>query len=125
MKTAPMLGQSTLGNTRKSGLFLGRRNVLGRRRRSFTKEVLLHLLHDNFLIFPACRIQAIFIEQHLAELDPRVPRLLGNAVINFLTQIVVERRLFESGKILLELYAKNLVLCHRERRNYLITTLLA
>src|SRR5208282_5890796 len=53
-----------------------RRNVFRGTRRSLTEEKLLHLLHDDFLILLARRVQAIFIEQHLAVFHPLAPSLL-------------------------------------------------
>src|ERR1700722_6883864 len=86
---------------------------------AFSKEILLHLLHDRFLIFAAGRVQAIFVEQHFAELDPAIPRLLGNVVINFLAKIGVEGRFIEAGELLFQLHAENCV-CHGlSCKNYL------
>ena len=57
-------------------------NVFGWTRGSLTEEKLLHLLHDDFLILLARRIQAIFVEQHLAVFHPLAPRLLRDLVID-------------------------------------------
>src|SRR5262249_24178753 len=103
-----------------SGLLLDRRDVLGGRRGTLAKEILFHLLNDNLLIFSACRVQAVLVQQHFAELNPGVPGFLGHIFVNFLAQIVVERRLFEPGKILLQLYAKHLAIRHKDQENYLI-----
>jgi hypothetical protein len=62
-------------------------DVLWRGRSAFTEEVLLHLFDYHFLVLSSGGIQAVLIEQHLAELRPLVP-------------------------ILLQFDAKNLMLCH-------------
>ena len=94
---------------RRSAFFFGGWDILRGRRSTLAKEVLVHLLDDHFLIFPACRIQPILVEQHFAEFDPGVPGFLGNVVVDFPAQIIVEWRFFQSGKVLLQLYAENLM----------------
>src|ERR1700685_1834655 len=58
-------------------LFLARRHVFFRSGGAFAKKELIQLLYDHFLIFPPRRVQAVFVEQHLAVLGPHVPRVLG------------------------------------------------
>ncbi len=85
------------------------RNVLCGRRRAFAEEELLHLFHDYFLILLAGRIQTVFVEQHLAVLCPLAPGLLGNLVVNLLTQFRIERRLFQPRQFLFQFGAENFV----------------
>jgi hypothetical protein len=87
-------------------------DVLWRGRSAFTEEVLLHLFDYHFLVLSSGGIQAVLIEQHLAELRPLVPSLLRHVLVDLLAQFSVEGRLFESGKLLLQFDAKNLMLCH-------------
>src|SRR5438046_5673606 len=56
--------------------FLLRRNVSRRERSTLTKEVILHLLGDDFLRLFCGRAEAVFIDDHLQVLQPHVPCLL-------------------------------------------------
>src|SRR5438445_687911 len=51
-------------------------HVLFRRGNALTKKILLHLLHDGSLIFLACRVQPVFVEQHGSGLE----RLMASAL---------------------------------------------
>src|SRR5437868_7586871 len=72
-------------------------HVLFRRGNALTKEILLHLLHDGSLIFLACRVQPVFVEQHLAELRPPVPGFAGDVLVDSLAEFGVERGLVQTG----------------------------
>ncbi len=90
-----------------------RGNIFGWMSGSLTEEKLLHLLHDDFLILLARRIQAIFVEQHLAVFHPLAPRLLRDAVVNLFSQVAVERRLGKSRQFLFQFCAEDFVIGHR------------
>src|SRR5271169_1253463 len=87
-----------------------RRNVFGWTRGSLTEEKLLHLLNDDFLILLARRVQAIFVEQHLAVFHPLAPRLLRHMFIDLFSQVAVERRLGEPRQFLLQFCAEDFVI---------------
>src|SRR5438046_7038345 len=93
-------------------LLLGGWHVLLGRCYSFSKEILLHLLDDDFLIFAPRRIQPVLIQQHLAEFCPRVPRLLRDVLVDFLAQLSIKRRLVQSREFLLKFDAENFSFCH-------------
>src|SRR5437870_3619650 len=93
-------------------LLLGGWHVLLGGRYSFSKEILLHLLDDDFLIFAPRRIQPVLIQQHLAEFCPRVPRLLRDVLVDFLAQLSIKRRLVQSREFLLKFDAENFSFCH-------------
>src|SRR5437868_8818861 len=82
--------------TSESGL-LSRRDVLLRRGHALTKKILLHLLHNSGLIFLACRVQAVFVEQHLAELSPPVPCFTRDVLVDLLAKFGVEGGLVQAG----------------------------
>src|SRR5450756_1919936 len=87
-----------------------RGNIFGWTRGSLTEEKLLHLLHDDFLILLARRVQAIFVQQHLAVFHPLAPRLLRDLFVDLFSQVTVERRLGEPRQLLLQFCAENFVL---------------
>src|SRR5271168_5659739 len=91
---------------------LGRWYVLLWQGRSLAKEELFHLLHDRFLVFAAGWVQAIFVQQHLAELDPLVPRLLRDVLINPFPEFGVKGRLVQAGQIFFQLGTENSVFRH-------------
>src|SRR5215469_4195511 len=88
-----------------------RRNVLFGSHLAVAEEKLLHVLDNDFLVFFAGRVEAVFVQNHLAELGPLLPGSGRNVVVDLLAKFGVEGRLVEAGKLLLELYAKNFV-CH-------------
>src|ERR1700693_5847977 len=67
-------------------------NILFRQRSTFTKEKLVHLLHQKLLRLPRPRLQAILIQQHLLPFHPLAPRLLRNILVNLLPKVRIERR---------------------------------
>src|ERR1700674_5374545 len=87
-----------------------RRNVFSWTRGSLTKEKLRHLLHDDFLILFASRVQARFAQQHLAVFHPLAARLLRDMLVDLFPQVAVERRLREPGQLPLQFCAENFVL---------------
>lgn len=94
----------------KSLALLFGRDVLWRRGGAFPEEVLLHLSNDHFLVLATGGIETVFVQQHLAEIRPLVPRLLGNIVVDFAAEIRVKGRFVEAGQFLVQLDAENLVL---------------
>ena len=48
-----------------------------------------------------------WLEQHFAMLGPHSPGVLGNIVVNFLAEIVIEGRFVESGQFFLQFHAEN------------------
>src|SRR3981189_1841820 len=87
-----------------------RGNVFSWTRGSLTEEKLLHLLHDVFLILLARRVQAIFVQQHLAIFHPLAPRLLRDLFVDLFSQVAVERRLWEPRQFLFQFCAEDFVL---------------
>lgn len=83
------------------------------RAHALAEEILLHLFHDGFLIFTTGRIEAVFVEEHFAEIHPLIPGLLRDVVVNLLAEFRVEWRFVETGKFFLQLDAENFVLCHK------------
>src|SRR5579864_1732153 len=90
-----------LCRARQFRLLLNRRHVLLGWGSAFAEEILLHLFNDSLLIFPASRIQAILIQQHLAEFRPTSPRFLGDVVINLLSEYRVKGWLIQARKFLM------------------------
>ena len=87
-----------------------RGNVFGWTRGSLTEEKLLHLLHDDFLILLARRVQAIFVQQHFAVFHPLAPRLLRDLLVDLFPQVAVERRLGEPRQFLFQFCAEDFVI---------------
>src|SRR5438477_7374867 len=85
-------------------LLLGR-HVSRRQRRTFSKEELLQMLHDHFLILRIGRIQAVLVQHHLAVLAPHPPRFFRYLVVNTLPQFGIKRRLIQARHLTLKLYA--------------------
>src|SRR6266404_3457470 len=100
------------GRKSRDLLLLFRRYVVWRRSCTFSEEILLHLLHDHFLIFSPSGVQPVFIEQHLAEFGPLLPRFLRNILIDLHAKRRIKRRLVQSWKFLTQLDAEYVVLCH-------------
>ena len=79
---------------------------------------------DDFLVFAAGGVEAVFVENHLAGFGPLPPGFLRDVIVDFLTQFGVKGRLVEARELLFQLYAKNFVRhCHflarRSTQNYL------
>src|SRR5271154_7056541 len=87
----------SLGSGGVSVPLVSRRNVFGRARGSLAEEKLLHLLYDDFLVLLARRVQAIFVQQHLAVFHPLAPCLLRHIFVNLFSQFAVEWRLGKAG----------------------------
>src|SRR5512133_3941565 len=66
---------------RRSGLRL-RRYEIGRQLRALAEEVLVHLLQQKLLGLRRAKVEAIFVHEHLHVLDPHLPGLLGDAVVD-------------------------------------------
>src|SRR5258707_10175981 len=90
------------GVLRRWDVFLGRD-------RSVAEEELLHVANNDFLVFAAGGVEAVLVQHHLAEFGPLVPGFLRHAVIDFLAEFGIKRRLVEAGQLLFQLYAKNFV----------------
>jgi hypothetical protein len=100
-------------------LLLGR-DVVRWRGRALSKEILLHLPDDYFLIFTPRRVQAVLVQQHLAKLRPLLPSLLRHIVVDFLAKLGIEGGLFQPGQFLVQLYAHHFPFSHfSSLKNYL------
>src|SRR5690349_16688209 len=93
--------------------FLLRGDVSRGERGPFAEEELLHLLLDDLLGFPRGRAQTVFIDDHLQVLEPHVPGLLGDVLIDALSELAAPRRLVEPRQLFLELHTFHHVLCHK------------
>src|SRR5580704_5590001 len=80
---------------------MGRRDILFGQRRSFTKEVFLHLLHQKLLRFPGPGLQTVSVQQHFLPLDPLRPGFFGDMVVNFLAKFTIKWGLVEPFHFLL------------------------
>src|ERR1700676_3793723 len=99
-------------------LFLNRGHILLGWSSAFAKEVLLHLFNDSLLILPASGIEAILVQQHLAELRPTSPRFLGGVIVNLLSEFRGERGLIQTWKFPLQLDTENFALSHGSPRDF-------
>src|SRR5262249_39519016 len=88
-----------------------------RKRRAFAEEVLLHLLNDHLLVFPAGGVQAVFVQEHLAELRPGIPGILGDIFVDPVSQFRVKRRFITTWELLIQLRAGRLVIAHSNLTN--------
>src|SRR5882757_11093044 len=86
-------------------------NILLRQRSTFTKEKLVHLLHQKLLRLSRPRLQTILVQQHLLPFHPLAPRLLRNILINLLPKVRIERRFVQPFHLSLESRVENHV-CH-------------
>src|SRR5580692_3751666 len=93
-------------------LFLYGRHVLLGRSGAFAEEILLHLFDDGLLVFPAGRIQAVLVEQHLAEFRPALPCLLRDIFVDLLTKFRVKGWLIQPWKFLVQLDTEYRALSH-------------
>jgi len=98
-------------------LLLNGRHVLLGWGCTFAEEILFHLLHDSFLILPASRIQAIFVQQHFAEFRPTPPSFLGDIVENLLSKFRVKGWLIQAWKFPLQFDTENFALSHSSPQN--------
>ena len=71
--------------------------VVARRGCAFAEKVLFHLLDDRGLVLAAGGIEPVFVQQHLAEFRPPLPGLERDVIVDFLTQLRIERRLIQAG----------------------------
>ena len=91
-------------------LFLLRRDVVRRQGSAFTEEILLHLLEQKLLRLGGSEIQPILVHEHLHVLDPHLPGVFRNVVVDALAQwMTFERYLIEAHHIALKFDAENLV----------------
>ena len=67
-----------------------RRNVLCRGGRAFPEEELFHLADNDFLILLPCRVQAVLVQQHLAEFHPLIPSLLRDVLVDPFTEFAIK-----------------------------------
>lgn len=81
---------------------MGGGNVFLGRRGACPKEKLLHVMNDDLLVLLARRVQAVFVEQHLAVLHPLTPGLLRHVVIDSFAKVVIERRLWKARQLLFQ-----------------------
>ena len=89
---------------------MGDGNKVRRRRGALPKEILLHLLNDEFLGVGRTEIEPILIHEHLQMLHPTLPGFLRNVVVNALTEgVSFERNLVETFGFLLQFDAENTV----------------
>src|SRR6266851_835202 len=82
-----------------------RRLVVGRQRRALAEEVLLRLVEKDLVRLLASPGEPVLVHDHLEMLQPHLPRLLRDAVVDPLPQLVGERLVFQAGQLALELDA--------------------
>src|SRR5262249_53568382 len=85
--------------------FGGRRHVVRRALAALPEEELLRLLHQQLLTLRRRQIEAVLLDDHLRELDPLPPRILGDAVEDPLPELVLERLVEHGGELLPQLRA--------------------
>jgi hypothetical protein len=99
-----------------SRLLLARWNVIRRQRCALSKEVLLHLLEEEFLSLWSTKIQTVLVHEHLHVLHPHSPRLFRDVVVDPPPQrMAFERNFLQSFHLVLELDAKNAPCAFRNR----------
>src|SRR5947199_9232373 len=81
------------------------RLVVGRESGALAEEVLLRLVEQDLVRLLAAAGEPVLVHDHLEMLEPHLPRLLRNVVVDALPELVVERAVLEPGKLLLELHA--------------------
>src|SRR5580704_6324368 len=79
---------------------------------AFAEEILIHLFNDGFLVFPAGRIQAVLVEQHLAEFCPTLPCLLRDVFVYLLSKFRVKGWLIQPWKFFVQLDTEYRALSH-------------
>src|SRR5882757_4060211 len=89
-------------------------NILLRQRSTFTKEKLVHLLHQKLLRLSRPRLQTILVQQHLLPFHPLAPRLLRYILVNLLPKVRIERRFIQPFHLSLESRIEN-HMCHCAR----------
>src|SRR6266849_573781 len=82
-----------------------RRLVVGRQRRALAEEVLLRLVEEDLIRLLASPGEAVLVHDHLEMLQPHLPGLLRDAVVDALPELVGERLEFQAGQLALELDA--------------------
>src|SRR5271165_3537840 len=76
--------------------------------RTFAKEVLFHLLEQEFLGLRISEVETVFVHDHLHLLDPHFPGVLGDVFVDALAEwMPVEGYLIESGQLLLQFDAEH------------------
>ena len=109
MKLPPgiLLASDTQRQRPQRNVLLRGGNVLLRHRAAIGEEERLHLLDEELLGLRRPGLKAIFVEQHLLALNPLVPGCLRDILEDLLTEIGIERGLFETLHLLLVANAKN------------------
>src|SRR5439155_8292870 len=85
--------------------FCGRRLVVRREMRAFAEEEFLGLIEEHLVRLLGAAGEAVLVHDHLEVLQPHLPRVLRDAVVNALAQLVVPRLEIEARQFLPELCA--------------------
>src|SRR6185369_937137 len=80
---------------------------VGRELGVLAEEELLGLVPEDLVRARVRRRQAVLVHDHLEVLEPELPRVLTDAVVDALVEIVVERLEREPGQLLAELLANH------------------
>src|SRR5262245_2978094 len=83
----------------------GRGPVVRRQLRPLAEEELVRLLEEDRLPARRGEVEPVLVDDHLRVLQPQLPGLLGDAVVDLLAQLVVERLVDDAWKLLAELRA--------------------
>src|SRR5678809_926447 len=86
-----------------SSLLLG--DVLGRCRAARAEQKVLALLLEHLVRFLRGQVEAVLVDEALGVLDPVLPGLRGNVVVDPLAERVLERLVGQTWKVLVVLRA--------------------
>src|ERR1051325_2984867 len=93
------------GSRTTARLLGGRCDVVGRELGALAEEILLGLLVEQPLPLGGGQIQPVLVDDHLRELQPPLPRLHRDVVVDALPELVLERLVRDRGQLLAQLRA--------------------
>src|SRR6185436_243358 len=82
-----------------------RRNVAGGPLRTPAEEMLLHLLREILAGLLVRKVQPVLVDQHLLVLEPLLPRLFRDLLVDALAELPRIRRKIEALRLALQLDA--------------------
>src|SRR3954471_21289209 len=83
----------------------GGRLVVRRQLRPFAKEELLGLIEEHLVRLLRAAREPVLVHDHLEVLEPELPRVLRDVLVDALAQVVVPRLELEARQVLPELCA--------------------
>src|SRR5262245_11875674 len=103
----PSFASTSIPRWQPSSLRL-RRHEIGRQLGPLTEEIFVHLFDEKLLGLRRAKVEAVFVHEHLHMLDPHLPRLFGDVIVDLLPErMTFERHFVQAFHFLLKLYTED------------------